>query len=730
MTDSVQTLIGAVYEAALSTDGMGAAAQHVAREFEAVAAWHYVMRPGSAEVYVNSGAHGFDETTVAQYQAGIWKEDYAVPAAQIPGITFETHELLSAKARDANEFSRWLKRQAGSHRLIGRSVAASDGLVAGLALHFPNGLARRPEERLKFDLIAPHFGRAFQLAGRFSEAMDQRATLALGVERLRQAVLLLDRAGRVVWANAAGRDLLRRDDGISLSGQRLRFRGPDEAGAFERARRVVRLGVGLTTPAGSLTLPVARPSGRPNYVIEVFETPPAVVAAFGSTSKLLVMIHDPDATSQPSTALSSTWEATPTLAKIDFNWLRRVWARTPRRRAISAGEEVGGDLTLRRGQAIGPPDQIGGLGRRARRGGQHDHGGRALAGVEPGAGQTDDLGDDGVLRSVQHHRRGGRRDARQYRAHDAVERGGVSRVSGREASGARAAQRRAGRQHRFPRRAEGHDTTGPVQHNGRASEPVEGRGGEAGGLALQRPDGAHRPVPAARQHSHPLKIGGVHGALGGRAQHGQHGVGVAVARRQPDDAAMIQRQRLVELLIEGVAAAQVGIDEVRIRVQPHGRRGDGAGARIDLGRIAHPPLELGAGLRREAGLPVPVDLHAVGDAQQLRHPAAAVPGAERQRRLHPALGEGRGVDGLDDGLEVGQPGWSPAARERHLANPAPRRKARHGPSGSCGAKGCRLGGGTRRCSRRGQAWVCGVRSRRGMSGCRARPWAEPRSGGA
>jgi DNA-binding CsgD family transcriptional regulator len=153
-------------------------------------------------------------------------------------------------------------------------VAAADGLVAGLALHFPNGLLRRPEERLKFDLIAPHFGRAFQLAGRFTEAMDQRATLALGVERLRQAVLLLDRAGRVVWANAAGRDLLRRDDGISLSGQRL--------------------GVGLTTPAGSLTLPVARPSGRPNYVIEVFETPPAVVAAFGSTSKLLVMIHDPD----------------------------------------------------------------------------------------------------------------------------------------------------------------------------------------------------------------------------------------------------------------------------------------------------------------------------------------------------------------------------------------------------------------------------------------------------
>jgi DNA-binding CsgD family transcriptional regulator/PAS domain-containing protein len=294
VTDDIHRLIGAVYESALSTDGMGVAAQHVAREFEAVAAWHYVMRPGSAEVYVNSGAHGFDETTVAQYQDGIWKEDFAVPAAQIPGITFETHELLSAKARDANEFSRWLKRQAGSHRLIGRSVAAADGLVAGLALHFPNGLLRRPEERLKFDLIAPHFGRAFQLAGRFTEAMDQRATLALGVERLRQAVLLLDRAGRVVWANAAGRDLLRRDDGISLSGQRLRFRGLGEAAAFERARRVVRLGVGLTTPAGSLTLPVARPSGRPNYVIEVFETPPAVVAAFGSTSKLLVMIHDPD----------------------------------------------------------------------------------------------------------------------------------------------------------------------------------------------------------------------------------------------------------------------------------------------------------------------------------------------------------------------------------------------------------------------------------------------------
>jgi DNA-binding CsgD family transcriptional regulator/PAS domain-containing protein len=253
------------------------------------------MRPGSVEVYVSNGATGFDDSAVQQYRDGMWKEDYAVPAAQIPGITFETHSLVPRDQQDRHTFARWLKSSAGSHRLIGRSVSATDGLVAGLALHFPNGLRRRPAERAKFDLIAPHFGRAFQLAGRFTEALDERASLALAVERLRQSVILLDGAGRVLWANAAARGLLHRSDGLSLFGQRLRFVRLADEQAFESARRRLRMGLIADSSAGSLTVPVARPSGRPNYVIEVFETPPAVMAAFGRTSKVLVMIHDPDA---------------------------------------------------------------------------------------------------------------------------------------------------------------------------------------------------------------------------------------------------------------------------------------------------------------------------------------------------------------------------------------------------------------------------------------------------
>lgn len=293
LLDETQRLIGAIYETALSADGIGAAANVMVRRFEAIASWHYVMRPGVEEVYVASDATGFDDTAVRQYHAGMWREDYAVPAAQVVDRTFETRDLLNAQQQQQHPFARWLKAMAGSDRLIGRSVGARDGLIAGIALHFPCGLRRSRLERETFDRIAPHFGRASQLAGRLTTAVNEHQGLAIAVESLRQAFLLLDGLDRVVWANRSAHALLSRQDGISLRGSSLHFARHQDG--RDVATAIARLRAQPDSAAATQVLAISRPSGGPSYAIELFLTPPSLRYAFAGKSRVLVVIHDPEA---------------------------------------------------------------------------------------------------------------------------------------------------------------------------------------------------------------------------------------------------------------------------------------------------------------------------------------------------------------------------------------------------------------------------------------------------
>ena len=89
---------------------------------------------------------------------------------------------------------------------------------------------------------------------------DLRAVL----DCLDAAVVLVDEAARVSWRNRAARRLLAAADGLTLRGDRL-------AAHWSIDNR--RLAAALTTDAQS-TLRIARPSGRPSYVVHAHRLAP------------------------------------------------------------------------------------------------------------------------------------------------------------------------------------------------------------------------------------------------------------------------------------------------------------------------------------------------------------------------------------------------------------------------------------------------------------------------
>lgn len=301
--DSLHDLIGRIYESAVHPNGLAEATEEIAREFDALASWFYVMSPASDDVYVANEATGFDDTAVEQYRDRMWQLDYAVQAALTPGKTFETHELISPRQRQADEFARWKKESAGSNRLIGRSATSPDGLVTGLTLHFPNDLKRRRSERRRFETIMPHFSRSFQLAGRIAEAQAATVDAMVAVELFRQAAAVLDRSGRIIWMNDAARKILSRGDGVTVRDGKLSAVHTGQDASIRSSYRRLLVGHRADFPPTDAVINLPRANKTRPYGLELFVAPPAIKHFIGSSVAILAIIHDPDEHRQPHAEL-------------------------------------------------------------------------------------------------------------------------------------------------------------------------------------------------------------------------------------------------------------------------------------------------------------------------------------------------------------------------------------------------------------------------------------------
>ncbi len=177
-------------------------------------------------------------------------------------------------------------------------------------------------------MLLPHFGRAMKLQLRLRAAAVEASSATDALDRLPQAMFLVDARGGIAFANRAAEALLARADGVRANAAGLCAATAAQTASLRRLIGRAVGAVGALRSGGSMRLD--RPSGR--RALSVMVTPLRAGAqpewVPGSLPAAVVLVADPDA------------EA----ATVAPGQLRALYGLTPAEAALAARVASGGGV--------------------------------------------------------------------------------------------------------------------------------------------------------------------------------------------------------------------------------------------------------------------------------------------------------------------------------------------------------------------------------------------------
>jgi len=153
-----------------------------------------------------------------------------------------------------------------------------------------------PEHAHVLAPFMPHLRRAVRLAEQMPTWRGQWAGFDAGLAAWRAAVLVLDDAGQLLYANAAAERVLQAQDGFRVAHGVLGAIEPETNG---RLAGQIRLAAQMRAAAGS-SIAVPRASGRRPYAVEIAPCRPDRAGLFPSPARVVLTIVDLDADEGPS----------------------------------------------------------------------------------------------------------------------------------------------------------------------------------------------------------------------------------------------------------------------------------------------------------------------------------------------------------------------------------------------------------------------------------------------
>ncbi|WP_332778466.1 helix-turn-helix transcriptional regulator [Polaromonas sp.] len=245
-----------------------------------------------------------DADTIQRYSAGFMSDTRnlhprAPTVARLrDGQMFADSELWSTAERGRHPYFADVFYRAGWRDAITACVCAGgDGAdLVVLGAYFPRTIhaSLLPEHRQRIAVVLPHLRRACAVEARLLQARRETATLTDALNRVTDAVAMLDRDGRVVFANPGAAATFRAENGISLA--------PDERLLLSTSEARAGLAQALSRCAGSLfwtpdhdtgppvSVAVRWRDGQP-LILTLQPLPKDLAGAFGAVA--LLFICDP-----------------------------------------------------------------------------------------------------------------------------------------------------------------------------------------------------------------------------------------------------------------------------------------------------------------------------------------------------------------------------------------------------------------------------------------------------
>jgi DNA-binding CsgD family transcriptional regulator len=310
------SLIDGFYAAALQQEQWAGVATQLASYFDSESTAIQVRNGGFNNVALRATTANYDDTAQQAYAAHFHKLDLWANAWRAIGASgiYTGAELVSPESLRKSEICVDFCHRVGIFHFLGAGVHLDASTSLLLGIHRP---MRREdftaEHQRRLELVLPHLTRAVQTQALLTGAESQRLFSYETSERLSVAMIMVDVACRVIFANHVAERLLQAGNGLMTRHGCLTTRHPGQESALQQAVRTASAVALRATGTPSDPLLIRRLKKSPLSVLVV----PLRQGVLSSGASAIVFACDPEAQRPPPTELlAASYGLTPAEARL------------------------------------------------------------------------------------------------------------------------------------------------------------------------------------------------------------------------------------------------------------------------------------------------------------------------------------------------------------------------------------------------------------------------------
>lgn len=232
-----------------------------------------------------------------------------------PQLTYLVDYMVISEAQKDRDLAyRWYRRHDLRYHIGAPLLATEHHLVMWSLQRSPDqGHAQRKDIEL-FELLKPHLALAVQLADRIGTLTAHHRFQVEALATLPQAMFYLSSSGRILFANAAGEQLLIQGDGLTVDSGPLRTRKHVEQTIVDR---LIAQAISPGPEGSGGWARLERMSGQLPYTIFIAPLPGEDTLLANCQARVLAIVYDPMTRRGPSTEmLVSAYGLTPSEARL------------------------------------------------------------------------------------------------------------------------------------------------------------------------------------------------------------------------------------------------------------------------------------------------------------------------------------------------------------------------------------------------------------------------------
>lgn len=315
---SFSNLIDRLYASALDGSLWRELADDLAAVLDTRSATLQIRNIAASTAEIVARTSGTDDATEAAYKAYYYKHDvWATRALELDKVTVTRgEEIISEADLQKTEIYQDFFRKLGIFRVLGAVLPLSNDQAGLIGVH-----RSKPEPTFsqtdsdKLTYLLPHFQRALQVRQRLGVSDSTANQKANAFDDKDYGVLLLDRAGRLLYANSEAERVLKKSDALVLN---------DGVVSTQHVRSAIRLQRLINDAAHTAALRDGVPGGAMSipradrFPLALLVAPFQAVLNPAATPipAALVLIRDPEVQESLNQMLQSLFGLTPAEAKI------------------------------------------------------------------------------------------------------------------------------------------------------------------------------------------------------------------------------------------------------------------------------------------------------------------------------------------------------------------------------------------------------------------------------